>query len=106
MSSWTFEKFETTAFRPSILGAGTRRGYSNLVLACGSRTPSCCGKALLKAVVERRNELRSVGADAYGERFVLDFEMTTSTGRATVRSGWIILAGEQTLPFVTCYVLK
>jgi len=50
--------------------------------------------------------VRETHSDAYGQRFLLDFEMTTPTGTATVRSGWIIRTGERVLRFVTCYVLK
>ena len=45
-------------------------------------------------------------ADAFGQRYTLDFEMTGPDGRrATVRSGWIVLAGEDFPRLTTCYVL-
>jgi hypothetical protein len=68
--------------------------------------PNCCDKRCLQAVEERQSELVSGERDSYGQRFVLDFDMTTSTGTATLRSGWIMLVGERVLRFVTCYVLK
>ena len=43
--------------------------------------------------------------DAYGQRYVLDFEMTGPRGRATVRSSWIILQGEDYPRMTSCYVL-
>jgi uncharacterized protein DUF6883 len=49
--------------------------------------------------------LRPAEADAYGRRVVLDFEIGTAAGSATIRSAWIVLAGEDVLRFVTCYVL-
>lgn len=33
-------------------------------------------------------------SDEYGERYMLDFEMETEMGGATVRSGWIVRRGE------------
>jgi hypothetical protein len=50
-------------------------------------------------------ELRPAGDDQYGQRYVLDFEMTTASGRATIRSVWIVLADEDVLRLITCYVL-
>src|SRR5712671_3068122 len=31
--------------------------------------------------------------DLYGQRYTIDFEMDSETGRAEVRSGWIVLRG-------------
>jgi hypothetical protein len=61
--------------------------------------------ALLRAAEDHSEDFRFGYRDVYGERYVLDFNMTTSTGTATVRSSWIVLHGEQMLRFVTCYVL-
>jgi hypothetical protein len=44
--------------------------------------------------------------DLYGQRYTIDFEMETETGRAEVRSGWIILRGETAPRLTTCYVKK
>jgi hypothetical protein len=43
--------------------------------------------------------------DEYGKRYVLDFEMKTGAGTATVRSGWIVRRGEDGPRFTSCYVL-
>jgi hypothetical protein len=43
--------------------------------------------------------------DLYGLRYTIDFQLTTFAGTATVRSGWIILTGENTPRLTTCYVL-
>jgi len=32
--------------------------------------------------------------DLYGQRYTIDFEMETETGKANIRSGWIVLCGE------------
>jgi hypothetical protein len=62
-------------------------------------------QALLDAARDRQDELRPAEADAYGRRFVLDFEIATNAGSATIRSAWIVVAGEDVLRFVTCFVL-
>jgi len=43
--------------------------------------------------------------DEYGERYMLDFEMSTEIGNVTVRSGWIIRSGEDFPRFTSCWVL-
>lgn len=60
---------------------------------------------LLEAVLAKPDNLVSADADRNGQRFILDFEMTTARGRAVVRSGWIVRANEGVLRFVTCFVL-
>lgn len=45
-------------------------------------------------------------ADEFGQRFQIDFEITTKTGSAAVRSAWIVLAGEDFPRLTTCYVLQ
>ena len=49
-------------------------------------------------------EARIVDEDDYGIRYQIDFEMTTDTGIATIRSGWIIRVDEDYPRFLTCYV--
>jgi hypothetical protein len=43
--------------------------------------------------------------DAYGKRFVIDFEMKGLRSVCHVRSAWIVREGEVTPRLVTCYVL-
>jgi hypothetical protein len=43
--------------------------------------------------------------DEYGQRFVIDFEMSGPAGTATVRSSWIVLHSEDFPRFVSCYVV-
>ena len=43
--------------------------------------------------------------DAYGRRYMIDFELTGPAGRAMVRSSWIVRAGEDFPRMTTCYVL-
>jgi hypothetical protein len=62
--------------------------------------------ALLDAAQRDRGNLIHAEKDAYGQRFLLDFEMTTEMGTAIIRSGWIVRTGEQVMRFITCYVLN
>ena len=43
--------------------------------------------------------------DEYGKRYVLDFEMRTAVGTATVRSRWIVRHGEDFPRLTSCYVV-
>lgn len=44
--------------------------------------------------------------DLYGQRYTIDFELQTRTGRATIRSGWIILRGKRVPRLTTCFVKR
>ena len=44
--------------------------------------------------------------DLYGQRYTIDFDMETETGKAELRSGWIILRNESAPRLTTCYVKK
>ena len=43
--------------------------------------------------------------NAYGQRYIVDFEMTTAVGAAVIRSTWIILVHEDVPRLTSCYVL-
>jgi len=43
--------------------------------------------------------------NAYGQRYIMDFEMTTTVGTAVVCSTWIILVHEDVPRLTSCYVL-
>lgn len=47
---------------------------------------------LLRAAVE--GEAVAERADEFGQRFRIDFEASTVSGRATIRSAWIVLCSE------------
>lgn len=42
--------------------------------------------------------------DKYGQQYVIDFDFTGPTGTATIRSAWIVRAGEEAPRLVTCYI--
>jgi hypothetical protein len=58
--------------------------------------------ALLKAAKEEEAEAK--GADEYGWRFVIDFEMKRDERKAVIRSRWIIRHGEIRPRLVTSFV--
>src|SRR3954453_5560411 len=58
---------------------------------------------ILQAAVEGQAVFER--SDEFGDRYRLDFEIATPVGRATVRSAWIIRAGEDFPRLTTCYVL-
>ena len=60
-------------------------------------------QALLTAAIP--SEAIPLEEDEYGQRYVLDFEMSTETESATVRSGWIVRRGEDFPRFTSCWVL-
>ena len=62
-------------------------------------------RILLDAARDRQDELQPTDADEFGQRYVLDFPMTTAAGNAMVRSAWIVLAGQDVLRLTSCYVL-
>jgi len=62
-------------------------------------------QALVDAARDRQHELKPTDADEYGQRYILDFPMTTAVGTATVRSASIVLAGQDVLRSISCYVL-
>jgi hypothetical protein len=51
------------------------------------------------------NSERAILADEYGQRYVIDFEMNGPSGKATIRSSWIVRSVESTARLTSCYVL-
>jgi len=44
-------------------------------------------------------------SDRFGDRYVIDFQLDTERGEATIRSSWIVRNDETFPRFVSCYVL-
>lgn len=59
--------------------------------------------ALISAA--RSYEATSTGLDEYGQRYMLDFPMSGPSGRAVIRSSWIIRVDEDFPRLASCYVL-
>jgi len=59
--------------------------------------------ALMEAAVSGEATLSE--RDAHGQRYVLDFPMSGVSGRAIVRSTWIVLSNENFARLTSCYVL-
>ena len=62
-------------------------------------------ETLLNAARDQQVELQATDADEFGQRYVLDFEMTTLVETVMVRSTWIVPAGQDLLRLTSCYVL-
>jgi hypothetical protein len=62
-------------------------------------------QALLQAADKRQDDLRPTETDEFGQRYILDFLMTTAVSTATIRSAWIVLTGQDVLRLTSCYVL-
>lgn len=62
-------------------------------------------QALIDAARDRQDQLVPTDADEYGQRYVLDFDLTSAVGIATVRSAWIVLTGQDVLRLTSCFVL-
>jgi uncharacterized protein DUF6883 len=60
-------------------------------------------QALLGAVMEE--EATPGARDEYGQRYIVDFEMTGPSGNARIRSAWIVLVAENFPRLTSCYVL-
>jgi hypothetical protein len=58
---------------------------------------------VLRAAVDGQAVIERV--DEFGDRYRLDFELVTPSGRAMVRSAWIVRTGEDFPRLTTCYVL-
>lgn len=56
--------------------------------------------------IARTEEALRGELDLYGERYTIDFEMETKTGKGTIRSCWIILRGKRVPRLTTCYVKR
>jgi hypothetical protein len=55
--------------------------------------------------IARREECLIGRKTDYGQRYVIDFELTHAGKTAQVRSAWIIRRGEEFPRLVTCYVI-
>ena len=60
-------------------------------------------RALLAATLSEEALVAEV--DEYGQRYMLDFEMSTEMGSAVVRSVWMVRSGEDFPRFTSCWVL-
>ena len=73
------------------------------VLGFGTREAELLRRALLEAAID--GQATPGEGDDYGQRYVVDFELSGPRGRATVRSNWIVLTDEDYPRLTSCYVL-
>ncbi len=84
-------------------GGHKARVFSD-TLGLGADDAENLREALLSAA--RSEEAVAGEEDEYGKRYLLDFEMRTAVGTATVRSGWIDRKAWEEFPRLTsCYVV-
>jgi hypothetical protein len=60
-------------------------------------------EALLAAA--KNEEARVGSANAYGRRYIVDFDLVSQTRTVKVRSTWIVRIGEDLPHLTSCYVL-
>lgn len=94
--------------RDYCLSAEHRRGRHKArvfasALGLTSKDAAPLRDALLEAA--QTHDAEAMRKDEYGARYVLDFEMAEPSGRAAVRSVWIVRHGEAFPRLVSCYVL-
>jgi hypothetical protein len=53
----------------------------------------------------REEDANPAKMDAYGQRYTIDSTVIHAGRRATVRSAWIVLSGEDAPRLASCYVL-
>ena len=54
----------------------------------------------------KQNEAIPEEPTPYGERYVIDFTLTTDDGTATIRSAWMVRKDEDFPRLTTCYVME
>ncbi|MCH4904285.1 hypothetical protein GSN00_07770 [Cylindrospermopsis raciborskii CHAB3438] len=54
----------------------------------------------------RTNEAQLARKDDYGQRYILDFEISWHNRKTIIRSAWIIKTGSEIPELTTCYPLK
>ena len=65
--------------------------------------------AFLQATIQataRTHDATPEAPTAYGDRYVIDFELTTDSGTATIRTAWMVRKGEDYPRLTTCYVIE
>ena len=72
------------------------------VLGFTARDSDTLETLIRQALSEQEAQLGVV--DIYGQRYIVDFSVTTAQGDAVVRSTWIILAGETTPRLTSAYI--
>src|SRR5918998_6003226 len=81
-------------------GSGKARVFAAALGVTAADAPQLRLKLL---EVARAEEAQIGELDMYGQRYTIDFEVETDFGKAVVRSGWIILRGEDAPRLTTCY---
>lgn len=62
-------------------------------------------QARIKEIAETHDAITEVPT-AYGERYVIDFELTTDDGQAKIRTAWMVRNSEDIPRLTTCYIVE
>ncbi|HBB87053.1 MAG TPA: hypothetical protein DC047_05510 [Blastocatellia bacterium] len=84
-------------------GASKARVFARVLGLTQDHAPKLREKLIEIAAHER---VQMAELDIYGQRYNIDFEMETDTGKADLRSGWIVLRNENVPRLTTCYIKK
>lgn len=109
MSTWQHVTVDIVKLQDYCLNPGHPRGKHKArlfesLLGLTARDAHKLEHALHDAIDNNGENLQLGEQDEYGRRFFLDFELTTETGTATVRSTWIVRTGEVELRLTSCYI--
>jgi hypothetical protein len=100
---------EIVKLRDYCLSSEHRRGqHKARVFASALGLTTTDAEQLRQVLLEvaRTHEAMTTEKDEYGQRYILDFEMTGLAGRrAMVRSAWIVRRDEDFPRLTTCYIL-
>jgi hypothetical protein len=96
-------KLRDYCLNPEHPGGKHKAQVFSVALGLGADDAEELRETLLSAA--RSEEAVTGEEDEYGKRYVLDFDMRSAVGTATVRSGWIIRHGEDFPRLTSCYVV-
>jgi len=97
------EKIEKYCLNPIHKVGGHKAYLFEKILGLTSDNADMLQKYLSE--IARTEEAVTGKQDEYGQRYVIDFNMTTHKGSAKVRSTWIIRIREDFPRLTSCYIL-
>jgi hypothetical protein len=102
-ASVPLEKLRDYCLNPTHRVGGHKARVFESVLGLTAEDAEALQERLL--AIARTGDALPGKRDAYGQRYIIDFTMTTIVGTAVVRSTWIVLAGETIPRLTSCYIL-
>ena len=102
-ASVPLEKLRDYCLNPTHRVGGHKARVFGSVLGLTAEDTEVLQERLL--AIPRTSDTLPGKRDAYGQRYIIDFTMTTTVGTAVVRSSCIVLATEEIPRLTSCYVL-